>query len=196
MAGDIESILRKMELEVSPLLTETDYESFLALMINLKPTGNEIVKILTYNYSDDGLLFGLEERVGGYLDDFLVTCTSTGAAMFLRYVTVGECMPGEVVIEFDIENNKEHTMPTVRTCSDTLILSRYFLTYYNLKSRFEDVMKVNGKSLTWNRAYRLPVSVDNEMWKAFCILYFIYCHLGKWVYSEEEGRLILYFIFF
>ena len=74
--------------------------------MNLKPTGNEIIKILTYNYSDDRLLFGLEERVGGYLDDFLVTCTSTDAAMFLRYVTGGECMTDEVVIEFNSENNK------------------------------------------------------------------------------------------
>ena len=70
----------KVALEVLPLLTETDYELFLALVMNLKPTGNEIVKILTYTY-DDGLLFGLEERVGSYLDDFLVTCTSTDAAM-------------------------------------------------------------------------------------------------------------------
>ena len=87
--------------------------------MTLKPTCNEIVKILTYNYSNDGLLFGLEERVGGYLEDFLVTCTSTDA-MFLCYVT--ECMPDEVVIEFNSENNKELMIPTVRTCSNTLIL--------------------------------------------------------------------------
>ena len=57
-----------------------------------------------------------------------------------------------------------------------------------------DVMKVNGKSLTWNRENCLPVSVDNEV-EGSLILYFLASCLGNWVYSEEEGCLILYFIF-
>ena len=74
-----------------------------------------------------------------------MTCTSTDAAMFLRYVNGGECMPDEVVIEFNSENNKELMIPTVRTCSNTLSLSQYFLTYHNLKSMFEELWHNESK---------------------------------------------------
>lgn len=110
-------------------------EAFEALMATLRPSGSDIVANLNLIHSGNPEYYGLEERVGGYLENFLFTLTQEQAAIFMRFVS-GDEKVKKVNVEFNGALLEERMIPTANTCSVSLHLSRWIMSDEQLDKLF------------------------------------------------------------
>lgn len=121
---------------------ETKEDEFRALLKSLVPTGVEVVSRLRFKYSGDDNQWRvpMEERVADFLQTFLVSLNQRDLLSFVRFVSGCEILPQSILVEFNSESNEEMMAPSAHTCSVSLHVSRYFLTYQSLESIFKNLL--------------------------------------------------------
>eukprot|EP00112_Aurelia_sp_Birch-Aquarium-sp1_P016971 Seg3891.2 transcript_id=Seg3891.2/GoldUCD/mRNA.D3Y31 product="E3 ubiquitin-protein ligase TOM1-like" protein_id=Seg3891.2/GoldUCD/D3Y31 len=121
---------------------------FKAILEGILPSGRQLIPRLQFHYSDDHIAKALEETVAGFVESYLLGVNKEELGNFLEYVTGSEMLPESLRIEFNGQCNEESMIPTAHTCSMSLHISRYFLSY----NHFQTIMKnmLLSKSL-WRR---------------------------------------------
>ena len=128
-----------MAFQIFGHITELEFRAMLQRMV---PTGMQVVANLHINYSrdEDGTLKALEERLPDYLQTFLVSLGKDQLTTFIRFVSGCEILPERILVEFNSEMAEELMIPTAHTCSVSLHLSRYFLTYQSFSSVMQNLL--------------------------------------------------------
>ena len=113
----------------------------------LKPSPQLLADCLRPEYSDDPFMAAHEERVGEYLRKYVLSLAGIKLACFLKYVTGMDLFISDlcITVVFNSISEMERMVPTANTCSATLHMSRFFLSYIT----FEDIMN----SLLKNRCF-------------------------------------------
>eukprot|EP00794_Sanderia_malayensis_P004921 gene4921-5568_t len=130
------------------LIGKPKESDFCHLLQSLMPNGLQVVAKLSLNLSDDAELQALESRVADYLQTFLVSLNQTDAATFLRFVSGSEILQATIRVEFNGEINEERMVPKANTCSCSLHISRYFLTFQSLS---EIMKRLLANPELWSR---------------------------------------------
>eukprot|EP00794_Sanderia_malayensis_P021313 gene21313-23386_t len=136
----LQAIRIPIEKIASKLFGEPTEEEFTTMLNSLVPTGVEVVSKLKFKYSDNDTQYALEERVAGFLQTFLVSLGRNDIMSFVRFVSGCEILPASIQVEFNGESNEEMMIPSAHTCSISLHISRYFLTYQSLQSVFKNLL--------------------------------------------------------
>eukprot|EP00794_Sanderia_malayensis_P007518 gene7518-8351_t len=136
----LQAIRIPIEKIASKLFGEPTEEEFTTMLNSLVPAGVEVVSKLKFKYSDNDTQYALEERVAGFLQTFLVSLGRNDIMSFVRFVSGCEILPASIQVEFNGESNEEMMIPSAHTCSISLHISRYFLTYQSLQSVFKNLL--------------------------------------------------------
>ena len=116
---------------------DINQNSFKAILEGILPSGQQLIPRLLFQYSDDPVAKALEETVAGFVESYLLGVNKEELSNFLEYVTGSEMLPESLRVEFNGQCNEESMIPTAHTCSMSLHVSRYFLSY----SHFQTIMK-------------------------------------------------------
>eukprot|EP00794_Sanderia_malayensis_P007613 gene7613-8453_t len=136
----LQAIRIPIEKIASKLFVEPTEEEFTTMLNSLVPTGVEVVSKLKIKYSDNDMQYALEERVAVFLQTFLVSLGRNDIMSFVRFVSGCEILPASIQVEFNGESNEEMMITSAHTCSISLHISRYFLTYQSLQSVFKNLL--------------------------------------------------------
>ena len=138
----LEAIRAPIKETAASLFGEITEDEFTALLKSFKPTGVEVVSRLRFKYSDEQNQWHLpmEERVADFLQTFLVSLNQRDLLAFVRFVSGCEILPQSILVEFNSESNEEMMAPSAHTCSVSLHISRYFLTYQSLELIFKNLL--------------------------------------------------------
>ena len=117
------------------IFSATKEEDIANLIMTMVPTGQNVVKILKYQMSEAPYENALEENVRGFLESFLLSASSSEVANFMQFVTGSDLMTDSILVDFNGVSDAESML--LNTCSRSLHLSRFFLTY----EFFRSVMK-------------------------------------------------------
>ena len=139
---------------ITDLFGSVDESDLLKGLDEMTPDGKKISE-----YSLDGHLSTHEMRVLKYLQRYVSTLNVELSKVFLKYVTGMEVLRNELSIKvlFNGEAQLENMVPRSNTCSSSLHLSRYFMSYsprkeksliwYNCKFPFQESKFINFQGL-------------------------------------------------
>ncbi len=130
------------------LIGKPKESDFCHLLQSLLLNGLQVVAKLSLNLSDDVELQALESRVADYLQTFLVSLNQTDAATFLRFVSGSETLHETIRVEFNGEINEANMGLKANTCSCSLQISRYFLTFQLL---YQNMKRILANPKLWSR---------------------------------------------
>ena len=138
----LEAIRAPIKEIATRMFGETTDDEFRALLKSMVPTGVEVVSRLRFKYSDEENEWRvpMEERVAHFLNTFLVSLNQRDLLAFVRFVSGSEVLPPSILVKFNSESNEEMMAPSAHTCSISLHVSRYFLTYQSLESIFKNLL--------------------------------------------------------
>ena len=98
-------VIQESSLDLFSDYTERMFKQFMLLLL---PSGYKIVRLLSYNHSDDADSRALEDIVSGFLESYLLGIGQSLAALFLQFVTGLEILPPTIRVEFSGET-QEHS---------------------------------------------------------------------------------------
>ena len=108
---------------------------------SIKPSGSEVADKLNPSFSESIPLRSAEERCFQFLEEYVRGLKEEDAAMFVKYVSGIEVLPGSIEVEFNSESREELMIPRVNTCSVSLVISRFFTTKKQLTKIMTHVLK-------------------------------------------------------
>jgi hypothetical protein len=119
-------------------------EVFVAYRAQMAPTGERIVRALFFNYIDEREreARALEERVVGYLQNFLETASGDILTRFLVFVTGSDVLPPDAALHVHFDSTEGLLqMPRATTCSKTLTLTRKYICFEDFEKAWQNVLK-------------------------------------------------------
>ena len=99
-------------------------------------------------YSNDKSLFGLEEKVYGYVERYIQSLSVENAATFMKYVSGAEMMQTLIFVTFNGNTSREMMIPTAHTCSVELEVSRFYFSFEQFKDSMDNILRNN---FAWDR---------------------------------------------
>ena len=112
----------------SSLFQSLSEELFIEVLRSKLPNGITVSKMLKPSYSSDDNRQVHEEKVFGYLETYVSSLGVTDTGKFLKFVTGLEVMSQDIDVNFNGEMNYKLMFPTAFTCTNSINLSRHYLT--------------------------------------------------------------------
>lgn len=99
-----------------------------ALTEDMVPTGEKVLRQLQFEHSSSGDLYSLEERVKGYLEEFLLQLSRAELAKLLQFWTASDLLLADkLTVAFNSTEGLQQR-PIANTCVCQLVLSRLYLS--------------------------------------------------------------------
>ena len=123
-------------------------DTFLNYISSIEPSGEDILNQLMARYSNNKSLFGLEEKVYGYVERYIQSLSVENVATFLKSVSGAETMQTLIFVIFNGNTSSEMMIPTAHTCSVELEVSRFCFSFEQFKDSIDNILRNN---FSWDR---------------------------------------------
>ena len=128
--------------DITDFFDPFDESDLFRCLDEIAPDGKIILEVLSPEYFLDDHLTTHEMRVFEYLQLYVSTLNVESSKVFLKYVTGMEVLLNDISIKvlFNGEVELENIVPQSNTCSSSLHLSRYCMSYSLIKDILDNIL--------------------------------------------------------